>query len=335
VKAVIWTDAVQFGLFLLGGLFALFYIPTLVDGAWAKAAAAGKLHWLNLVPPAGIPWKTFLLGSPFNLWMGVIGGTVMVMSTHGAEQLIVQRVLACRNVAEGRKALVLSAVCVFPLFLIFLLVGALLWAFYQSHPMQIPLPEVKKGSGIGANDFIFPIFIMTEVPHVLKGFLIVAILSAAMSSVSSALTALSSVSTMDFVKHRLRDRSEKFYLRFSKLSTVFWAVMLVLVAYASREAKFVLNLAFSLRGLTGGALLGGLLLAVFGKKSRGAPAVIGMFASLAFMVLVQLLPQWDATRDFWMRRVGVEIFWPWFTLLGATVTIAVAWVAGKLFSRRN
>src|SRR5208282_4897176 len=65
VKAVIWTDAVQFGLFLLGGLFALFYIPTLVDGAWAKAAAAGKLHWLNLVPPAGIPWKTFLLGSPF------------------------------------------------------------------------------------------------------------------------------------------------------------------------------------------------------------------------------------------------------------------------------
>ncbi len=335
VKAVIWTDAVQFGLFLLGGLFALFYIPTLVDGAWAKAAAAGKLHWLNLVPPAGIPWKTFLLGSPFNLWMGVIGGTVMVMSTHGAEQLIVQRVLACRNVAEGRKALVLSAVCVFPLFLIFLLVGALLWAFYQSHPMQIPLPEVKKVSGIGANDFIFPIFIMTEVPHVLKGFLIVAILSAAMSSVSSALTALSSVSTMDFVKHRLRDRSEQFYLRFSKLSTVFWAVMLVLVAYASREAKFVLNLAFSLRGLTGGALLGGLLLAVFGKKSRGAPAVIGMFASLAFMVLVQLLPQWDATRDFWMRRVGVEIFWPWFTLLGATVTIAVAWTAGKLFPRRD
>src|SRR2546423_2951625 len=63
VKAVIWTDAVQFGLFLIGGLFTLFYIPTLVDGAFAKAADGGKLHWLNIVPPEGVSWKVFLLGS--------------------------------------------------------------------------------------------------------------------------------------------------------------------------------------------------------------------------------------------------------------------------------
>jgi solute:Na+ symporter, SSS family len=333
VKAVIWTDAVQFGLFLLGGLFVLCYIPTLVGGAFSQAAAGGKLHWLNVIPPEGVPWKQFLLGSPFNLWMGVIGGTVMVMSTHGAEQLIVQRVLACRNVADGRKALVLSAVFVLPLFLIFLLVGALLWAFYQGHPFQIPLPEVKKGSGIGANDFIFPIFIMTEVPHVLKGFLIVAILSAAMSSVSSALTSLASVSTMDFVRHGLRGRSEEFYLRFSKYSTVFWAVALVLVAYLSREAKFVLNWAFSLRGLTGGALLGGLLLAVLWKKGRGTPLVAGMLTALVLMSLVQTLPKWDATKDFWMRWVGTEIFWPWYTLIGASVTLLVAWVLDRLLPK--
>ena len=140
--------------------------------------------------------------------MGIIGGTVLVMSSHGAEQLIVQRVLACKSVRDGRKALVLSAVVIFPLFLIFLLVGAMLCVFYQGHPFQIPLPEPRPGSGIKANDFIFPIFMMTEVPHVLRGFLIVAILSAAMSSVSSALTSLASVSTMDFVKHLLprRDR---------------------------------------------------------------------------------------------------------------------------------
>ena len=87
--------------------------------------------------------------------------------------------------------------------MIFLIVGAMLWVFYQGHTFQIPLPEPRPGSGIKANDFIFPIFMMTEVPHVLKGFLIVAILSAAMSSVSSALTSLASVSTMDFVKHGL------------------------------------------------------------------------------------------------------------------------------------
>src|SRR4051812_42266576 len=111
VKAVIWTDAVQFGLFLAGGLFTLFYIPSFFDGGFSavlsEAAQAGKLHWLN---------SKFSLGAPVNIWMGIIGGTVMVMSTHGAEQLIVQRVLACKNVAEGRKALALSAVLIFPLF---------------------------------------------------------------------------------------------------------------------------------------------------------------------------------------------------------------------------
>ena len=108
---------------------------------------------------------------PMNIWMGVIGGTFMVMSSHGAEQLIVQRVLACKTVGDGRKALVLSAVIIFPLFLIFLLVGAMLWVYYQKFHMDIALPEVRPGSGIEANDFIFPIFIMTAVPHVLKGLL--------------------------------------------------------------------------------------------------------------------------------------------------------------------
>src|SRR5207244_6823956 len=87
----------------------------------------------------------FLLEDPINLWMGIIGGTVMVMSSHGAEQLIVQRVLACKTVRDGRKALALSAVVIFPLFLIFLLIGAMLWVFYQKYPMQIPIPEPRSG----------------------------------------------------------------------------------------------------------------------------------------------------------------------------------------------
>jgi SSS family transporter len=318
VKAVIWTDAVQFGLFLIGGLFALFYIPTLVDGGWPaalqQAGAAGKLAWLN---------TRFTFSAPFNLWMGVLGGTVMVLSSHGAEQLIVQRVLACRDVADGRKALVLSAVLIFPLFLIFLLVGVLLWVFYQNHPFQIPLPEARPG--LKSNDFIFPIFMLTEVPHVLKGFLLVAILAAAMSSISSALTALASVSTMDFVRQMVRGRDEEYFLRFSRYSTVFWAVALVGVAWLSREVQFVLNAAFSLRGLTSGALLGGLLLALFGRRVGARAAMAGMIASLLVMNLIYWPPNIPGLREAWMQLFGAEIFWPWFTLIGTGITLSVAW----------
>ncbi|MBI5774239.1 MAG: hypothetical protein HZA89_10910 [Verrucomicrobia bacterium] len=324
VKAVIWTDAVQFGLFLAGGLFALFYIPTLIEGGWsgafAKAAEGGKLHWLN---------TAFTISAPFNIWMGVIGGTAMVLSTHGAEQLIVQRVLACRNVAEGRKALALSAVVIFPLFLIFLLVGALLWVFYQTHPFQIPLPEARPG--IKANDFIFPIFMMTEVPHVLKGFLIVAILSAAMSSISSALTALASVSTMDFVKQMVKGRDEEYFLRFSRNSTVFWAAVLVGVAWLTREVPFVLNAAFSLRGLTAGALLGSLFIAVFWKRLGAVAAMSGMTASLVVMNLLFWPAQIEATKGWWMNTFGGEVFWPWFTLIGTVVNLTVAFGVRAMF----
>src|SRR5437588_11203861 len=109
----------------MGGLFALFYIPSLVSGGagavFSKAAAAGKLHWLNVAPPPGIPFFKFLLAKPFNLWMGIIGGTAVVLSSHEAEQLIVQRVLACKTVAEGRNTLVLSAELIFTLFKILLI----------------------------------------------------------------------------------------------------------------------------------------------------------------------------------------------------------------------
>lgn len=317
MKAVIWTDAVQFGLFFGGGLFALFYLPTLIDGGWsgalATAAAAGKLEWLN---------TDFTFGAPFNLWMGILGGTVMVMSSHGAEQLIVQRVLACGTVAEGRKALILSAALIFPLMLIFLLVGALLWVFYQSHPFAVPLPESRPG--IKANDFVFPIFMLTEVPHILKGGLIVAILAAAMSSISSALNALSSVSTMDFVRPLAPRLSESELLDWSKRSTVLWGAALVGVAWLTREVQFVLNAAFSLRGLTSGALLGGLLLAVFGRGYGARAVVTGMLVSVVVMNLIYWPPNIPAVRGWWLATFGGEVFWPWFTLIGTVVTLGVA-----------
>jgi Na+/proline symporter len=218
---------------------------------------------------------------------------------------------------------------VFPLFLVFLLVGVMLWAYYQQVPMAIPIPEVRAGSGIKANDYIYPIFMMTAVPHVVKGFLIVAILSAAMSSVSSALTSLASVSTMDFVKPLLRPgRSELFFLRFSKASTVGWAALLILVAYLSREVQYVLNAAFTLRGLTSGALLGGLLLVLLWRRGPTLPVVVGSLLSFIAMVGISRL-EWTTTGAGG-EVATAKLAWPWFTLIGTAITLGTAWLVRAL-----
>jgi Na+/proline symporter len=150
-----------------------------------------------------------------------------------------------------------------------------------------------------------------------------------MSSVSSALTSLASVSTMDFVKPLARrDRSEAFFLKFSKASTVVWAGLLILVASLSREVEYVLNAAFSLRGLTSGALLGGLLLVLLWKRGAALPVVIGTVTSLAAMIFISQL-EWTQTTPAG-NTATVKLAWPWFTLTGTVITLGVAWVV-RLF----
>jgi Na+/proline symporter len=168
------------------------------------------------------------------------------------------------------------------------------------------------------------------VPHVLKGFLVVAILAAAMSSISASLSALASVSTMDFVRQALKDRDEKFFLRLSRYSTVGWAAALVGVAWLTREVEFVLNAAFSLRGLASGSLLGALVAALFWRRLGARAVMTGMVASLVLMNLLYWPPKVPALRDWWQATFGGQVFWPWFTLIGTSATLGVAWLVAAI-----
>jgi Na+/proline symporter len=117
---------------------------------------------------------------------------------------------------------------------------------------------------------------------------------------------------MDFVKHLLPQRGEAFFLRFSRISTVVWAAALIVIAYLSRQVAFVLNAAFSLRGLTSGALLGGLILAIFWKKGRTVSVVTGMLVSLGVMIAIQTFPVWP----------------------GLLVTLCTAWLVQRISPKK-
>jgi len=111
IRAVVWTDAVQFCLLVGGGVYALFFLAGFEGAGWGyllkEGRAAGKLDWFS----GGFSWS-----APYNIWMGVIGATFQVLSSHGVDQLNVQRVLSCKDVRDGRRALILSAVLFCPCF---------------------------------------------------------------------------------------------------------------------------------------------------------------------------------------------------------------------------
>src|SRR5438552_4042749 len=182
LAAVIWTDVVQTIIYVGGTLVGLFTILHLVPGGWpaihSVAESAGKLRVFDFTPDF---WK------PYTFWAGLIGGTFLTTASHGTDQLIVQRLLAARNQRQSVTALLSSGIAIFFQFGLFLIVGIMLWAFYQ-----VP------SSHFGKADRIYPTFIVSQLPHGISGLLIAAILAAAMSNLSAALNSLSSSSMIDF-----------------------------------------------------------------------------------------------------------------------------------------
>ena len=311
IKSVVWTDSIQFVLLFAGGVFVFLYIPSLIEGGWSAAFdqvnKAGKLSWLNF---------DFSFTEPYNFWMGIIGAVVFVFFTHGIDQLVAQRVLACRSVNDGRKALLFCGVSILPMMLLFLFIGLLLWAFYQNTLIPIDMPQ--NSTGKTQIDYIFPIFMLAETPAGIRGLLFVGIFAAAMSSVSSALSALASVSTMDLgLLVKIQDESSK--LKWSRHATIIWGVVLIVVAYLCREVESVMNAAFSLVGLTSGALLGGVVLSLLIKRGPAWPVVFGMIASLFGMI--------------WINSLKL-IYWPWYTLIGFSFMLIVSLPLLRLVKRQ-
>ena len=180
IKAVVWVDAVQMGLYLVGALVAMAALQVLTPDGWAgilsSAGEAGKLAVLDL---------SFDFAVPYTLWAGVLGGGFLTMASHGTDQLIVQRLLTCRDLTASKKALVGSGVVVIGQFLVFLMVGLGLWVYYE-------------GRTFGTSDEIFARFVVEELPPGISGLLVAGVFAAAMSSLSSSINSLASATAYDF-----------------------------------------------------------------------------------------------------------------------------------------
>ena len=315
MRAVVWTDVLQTGVYLLGGVAALYLIGRGVDGGWGsifdRAGEAGKLKLLD-----------FYTGfdRPHTVFAGLIGGAFLSMASHGADQLIVQRLLASNNLGDARKALIGSGIVVIAQFAMFLIIGLGLWSFYNARTFE-------------ASDVIFPQFIVQVMPPGLTGLVIAAILAAAMSTVSGSLNSLSAATTHDiYLPLTKRPADDPGLLSVGKKFTLVWAVILIGGALLYRQQGTpVVVIALSIASFTYGGLLGGFFLALFVKRARQRDAITGMaFGILAMTFVVfakQLTPLIPA-----LEPLG-RIAWPWYVLIGTTITMFVGFLSSLFGSR--
>jgi SSS family transporter len=343
MAAVIWTDVVQMAIYIGGTFVAIWSLGQHIGAdrsaiaGWSTilpiASAAGKFHMFNFA---------LNLTTTYTFWAGLLGGTFLTMASHGTDQLMVQRLLAARSLRESRLALLSSGVVIFMQFALFLLIGAGLYVFYGQHP----------GTSFRSNDYIFPTFIVRELPLGLAGLLVAAILAAAMSNLSAALNSLSSTTVVDFYL-RLRplapDRERNLI---AKSSTVLWAIVLFAIAIYSLRVGgkgHVVEIGLSIASVAYGCLLGVFLLGTLTKFATEIGASIGMLCGFALNLY---LWQGSFPKVIWQQKIprshctflpgAIEptscplahtitiphIAFTWYVIIGAIVTFAI----GSLFS---
>lgn len=313
MRAVVWTEILQAGVYLLGGISAAVLLGQLVPGGWSTvrevAGVAGKLRVIDLYTG---------FDRPHTIFAGLIGGAFLSMASHGADQLIVQRLLSSRSLRDARMAIIGSGVVVILQFTLFLMVGIGLWTLYAGKPFPTP-------------DSIFPTFIIEQMPHGLVGLLLAAILAATMSTHSGAINALAAASTHDiYLPLTGRSADDPRTLKVGKLFALAWGVVLTggALLFPKNQQTPVVVIALSIASFTYGGLLGGFFLGIFWKRARQRDAIIGMSVGIGAMGFVVFAKQLSALLPF-LTPLG-RIAWPWYVLIGTTITLVVG-IVSSLF----
>ena len=293
MRTVIWTDVMQFALFTIGGIMALFWIVSQIDGGWAtfkeiggnvqEAGDYGKFTLLDLTTDPDVG---------FTLWVAIIAVPFLNLNSFGVDQLNAQRMFCCKSAREARKAIIWSSIGQF-LTLLMLLVGTALFVHYSVNEPSLAEQALFDQS----KDYVFPTWITTTLPVGLRGLIIAAIFAAAISSLDSILAALSQTTLALFIDPSLAVKNGKnpaYLLRISRYLVVMWGIILSLCAIGLDELRGNINmvdLAFGMIAYTTGPLLGLFLAALFADRRRSSAR--GLFIGCIISIFMVLLVRTD------------------------------------------
>jgi SSS family solute:Na+ symporter len=300
VAAVIWTDVVQMFVYVAGATAVAVQLLAVIPGGWDEVvragSAAGKFAvWDLSTNPSTI----------YTLWTGLFGGVALTLATHGTDQFLVQRLLAATSARAAATGLMLSGVIVFLQFTLFLCIGVMLFTYYQHVPLPAPL---------GRTDEVLPLFIATALPSGLAGFIVAAIVAAALSP---SLNAMAATTVNDFYKpYASSVPDDARLLRLSRRATIGWGIVQLGVALGAQfMERSVLDAGLAVLSFASGAVLGAFVIATLMPRVGEPEALAGMGAGLATMTAV-----WAFTT----------LAWTWYVFVGALATCATAWTLSAI-----
>lgn len=219
IKAVIWTDVFQFIIFMGGAWVVIYFLLEAVPGGWAGMRSVVAPEKFRI-----FDFGLSLTGSTFFL-VAFINGCFQTFAALGTDQDLTQRMLTCRSLKQSQRALILTGIIDFPIVITYLLIGTGLFCVYEVVGHNLPAAFSSDP------DNIFPYFIMTALPAGVRGLLIASVFAAAMSSLDSAINALSSSAVMDIYRPFIRpNASEKHYLAASRVFVALFCLLLIAAA---------------------------------------------------------------------------------------------------------
>jgi len=290
IKTVVWVDTFQFAIYLLGAFFCIAWLLGELNQPVAETLAQLARSEKTTI----FHWSGNWLSDPSFAPTAVIGGVLLSFASHGADYMMVQRVLGCRSLSSARKAMIGSGLFAFMQFALFLFVGALIFLFLDGKAL--------------AKDREFSFFIVNHLPVGVRGFLLAGVLSAAMSTLSSSINSLASSTLTDWFKRKVT-------LKLSRWVSLFWAGVLISIALVFDESdEAVVILGLKIASFTYGGLLGLFLLSKSKRDFRPASLIAGLIGSLAAV--------------FGLKYLGLA--WTWFVGAGVVVYMILAYLIDLL-----
>ena len=299
IKAVIWTDVIQASVFFLGGLFMLFWLTGHLSMGWAEMLTVlDDKAKLTLIDWSTDPAKGF------TIWVALCAFPIYELGLNSTDQVVTQRLLCCRDHHEAKKAVLFSCSAVL---IAFIMLGVGLGLVLHYHVNPLPADAAERIAEKA--DRIVPYYVINNLPVGLSGLIIAAIFAAGISTLDSALAALSQTSVMGIYRRHIRKRAaESHYLFAAKIGVVVWGGVLCVLAIAFNTlGGSLLENLFVVPAYVYGPLLGIGLLALM-RRGRGLGVLAGTLAAFGAVAILQLN--------------GIHLFWAY--PLGTAVLVAVA-----------